>query len=117
MPPAKARQPDPACRAAFLGEMERLLEAGLRSHAFPPWTAVRRINRFQDANAVKDLLDLRVVLFVLPEAILRDRSGYFDPASGLMPDSVEVGNRILGKNRAAQARSEPAKNASSTARR
>lgn len=98
MPPAKAKQPDPSSRTAFLGETERILEAGLRAHGSPPRTSVRRMNRFQYANAVKDLLDLRVELFVLPEAILRDRSGYFDPASGRMPDSVEVGNRILGKS-------------------
>lgn len=97
MPPSKAPQPPPAEREALLADIGLLLKASLQSHAAPPRTPVRRMNRFQYANAVRDLLDLKVELFVLPEAIVRDLSGYFDPASARMPERIEVGNRILGK--------------------
>jgi hypothetical protein len=97
MPPNKATQPPEAIRAAFLQETRRMLDESLRTHAVPPRTPVRRMNRFQYANSVKDLLDLKVEPFVLPEAIVRDLSGYFEPAAGRMPERIEVGNRILGK--------------------
>jgi len=97
MPPEEAKQPPPNARTAFTAHIEQLLDDSLRLDAAPPRTPVRRMNRFQYANAVKDLLDLKVELFALPESILRDLSGYFQPHSGQMPERVEVGNRILGK--------------------
>ena len=46
---------------------------------------IRRMTRFQYANAVKDLLDLKVEVFPLPEKMMRDRS--------------VTSNHILGKCR------------------
>lgn len=97
MPPEKATQPEAALRGQFVTHIGQLLDDSLRLHAIPPRTPVRRMNRFQYANAVKDLFDLKVELFALPESILRDQSGYFQPETGRMPEHVGVGNRILGK--------------------
>ena len=97
MPPEKAKHPEAGMRAKVLSQMSQLLNESLRVHAVPARTPVRRMNRFQYANAVRDLLDLKVELYALPETILRDLSGYFQPQTGKMPERVEVGNRILGK--------------------
>ena len=59
---------------------------------------IRRMTRFQYANAVKDLLELKVEVFPLPEKMMRDRSGYFKPASGKMPAKMMVSSRPLGKS-------------------
>ena len=59
---------------------------------------IRRMTRFQYANAVKDLLELKVEVFPLPEKMMRDRSGYFKPASGKIPAKMMVSSRPLGKS-------------------
>ena len=46
------------------------------------------MNRFQYNNAVKDLFELSGG-FSLPEKMMRSY-GYFDPASGKMPDTVHA---------------------------
>ena len=56
------------------------------------------MNRFQYNNAVVDLLDLQGVVYALPERILRDHDGYFQPQTGKMPTVVKVGCRPLGKS-------------------
>ncbi|MEY5025606.1 MAG: hypothetical protein RLZZ244_1134 [Verrucomicrobiota bacterium] len=98
MPPEEEKQPETAARTAFLKETERLWRVSLESHAQPPRTPVRRMNRFQYHGAVTDLLELKVDVFVLPERILRDQSGYFQPAKHQMPERVQVGNRLMGKS-------------------
>ncbi|MEK0447430.1 MAG: hypothetical protein RLZZ399_2751 [Verrucomicrobiota bacterium] len=98
MPPEKAKHPEAAKRAEFLAQLGGLLEESLRAHAVPARTPVRRMNRFQYSNAVRDLLDLKVELYALPEMIVRDIWGYFAPQTGKMPERVGVGNRILGKS-------------------
>ena len=57
---------------------------------------MRRLNRYEYNNAVRDLLELRGDIYPLPEKVIRS-SQYFDPASGRMPSGVTVGNRTLGK--------------------
>ncbi|QDT68020.1 hypothetical protein MalM25_09320 [Planctomycetes bacterium MalM25] len=96
MPPDDEPQPSAEERAALLEGLRRLLDASLQE-AEHPRTPLRRMNRFQYDNAVRDLLDLKVVVYSLPERIARDH-GYFDPASGRLPEKVGVGNRPLGKS-------------------
>ena len=57
---------------------------------------IRRLNRYEYNNAVRDLLHLRGDIYPLPEKIIKG-SQYFDPATGKMPDAIKVGNRTLGK--------------------
>ncbi|MCP4191381.1 MAG: DUF1592 domain-containing protein [Planctomycetaceae bacterium] len=66
----------------------------------PPSTQVvmRRLNRFEYNNAVRDLFDLKGDIYPLPEKTIRADQPYFLPASGRFPRRVRVGNRTLGKN-------------------
>lgn len=96
MPPDDEPQPSAEEREALLSGLRRLLADSLQQ-AEHPRTPLRRMNRFQYDNAVRDLLDLKVVVYSLPERILRDY-GYFDPSKGELPKKVKVGNRPLGKS-------------------
>jgi len=98
MPPEDEPPLSDSEREALLAGLNASLAESLKTTAAPPRTPVRRMNRFQYANAVEDLLELKVELFALPERVVREYGGYFQPASGKMPDTVRVGNRPLGKS-------------------
>ena len=99
MPPEENQPFDNKERKMIVAELKKLLaesvsgaEEGLVK------SPIRRMTRFQYANAVKDLLELKVEVFPLPEKMMRDRSGYFKPASGKMPAKMMVSSRPLGKS-------------------
>jgi hypothetical protein len=96
MPPDGEPQPSSEERQILLRDFRRLLTESLKQVEYPR-TPIRRMNRFQYNNAVQDLLELKVVVFALPERMLRDY-GYFQPETGRMPEKVMVGNRPLGKS-------------------
>jgi mono/diheme cytochrome c family protein len=98
MPPEKANQPlSEMNRATLIASLETFLRESQSMAAFQP-TPIRRVNRFQYNNAVKDLLDLKRDVFFMPERLMRRRSNYFDPKTGTMPNEVKVQNRPLGKD-------------------
>ena len=97
MPPEKAAPLSDTNRGALIQSFEVAMQESRSMTAFEP-TPIRRLNRFQYNNAVKDLLDLERDLFSMPERMMRRRSGYFDPRSGTMPEEVKVQNRPLGKD-------------------
>ncbi|MBT5915821.1 MAG: DUF1592 domain-containing protein, partial [Opitutae bacterium] len=99
MPPEENQPVDNTERKVIVSELKKLLEESV-SGASGEWVnaPIRRMTRFQYANAVKDLLDLKVEVFPLPERMMRDRSGYFKPASGKMPAKMTVSSRALGKS-------------------
>ncbi|HAA88383.1 MAG: DUF1592 domain-containing protein [Verrucomicrobiales bacterium] len=82
----------------ILKELESILKKSILKNNSFARTPIRRMNRFQYANAVKDLLNLRVEVYPLPERMMRDRSNYFRPESGKMPDKMTVSSRPLGKS-------------------
>ena len=98
MPPEKEPEIDLGVREQLILELRKLLHAGARAEKGYAPTPIRRMNRFQYNNAVVDLLQLKVVVFPLPEKMMRDRSGYFRPESGKMPDKLVVSSRQLGKS-------------------
>ncbi|MHC4993415.1 MAG: DUF1592 domain-containing protein [Planctomycetota bacterium] len=100
MPPEEEPQPTAAERTAWVGELESMLDEALTVAKGAPTerAPMRRMNRFEYNNAVRDLFDLKVNLFSLPEMIVRRYSDYFQPDSSRMPDEVKVGNRPLGKS-------------------
>ena len=51
---------------------------------------VRRLNRFQYNNSVKDLFQLKLEVFPLSEKLMTRHSRYLHAASGEMPEQVEV---------------------------
>ena len=98
MPPEKEPELKPGVREQLVLELRKLLHAGASAEkGFAP-TPIRRMNRFQYNNAVVDLLELKVVVFPLPEKMMRDRSGYFRPETGKMPGQLVVSSRQLGKS-------------------
>ncbi len=98
MPPEDEEALKPDERRRLLDGLKALMERAAADELEPPSTPIRRLNRFQYNNAVQDLFDLRVVVFTLPERMLREHGAWFQPASGRMPDNVRVGSRPLGKS-------------------
>ena len=85
-------------KQSILRGLESILQKSILKNNSFARTPIRRMNRFQYANAVKDLLNLRVEVYPLPERMMRDRSNYFRPETGKMPDKMTVSSRPLGKS-------------------
>ena len=97
MPPEGESELKPIDRKRVVSELRGILNDVVAKGGLIPKTPIRRMNRFQYNNAVKDLFELNVEVFSLPEKMMRSY-GYFDPASGKIPDTVHVGSRPLGKS-------------------
>lgn len=99
MPPEGNQPIDNTERKMIVAELKKLLAESVSGPEEDlVKSPIRRMTRFQYANAVKDLLELKVEVFPLPEKMMRDRSGYFKPASGKMPAKMMVSSRPLGKS-------------------
>ena len=99
MPPEDEKQIPLELRDSALSHLQALLNESVGKDPAFATTRIRRMNRFQYANAVEDLLKLKVSVFPLPEKMMRDRSGYFNRAiKDGMPDSLTVSSRPLGKS-------------------
>ncbi len=98
MPPEGEPQLDQALRNATVAGLKRILSQAVDAQATRVRTPIRRMNRFQYNNAVKDLLELRVEVYPLPERLMRDLDGYFQPHTGKMPLKVKVASRPLSKD-------------------
>ena len=98
MPPEDYPSPSEQEARTFTQSLERSLSIAINQSQRPTRPTVRRMNRFQYNNAVMDLFELNCIVFTLPEKIMREHGRYFDPASGVMPEVITVGNRPLGKS-------------------
>ena len=98
MPPEENKQPTPEVRAKMVATFDAVVDEYLSKHRIAAPIVMRRLNRYEYNNAVRDLLKLRGDIYPLPEKTIRSGQTYFDPASGRFPNSVLVGNRTLGKN-------------------
>ncbi len=96
MPPEDEPQPEQLERAKLAAFFERVVDEYVSANTMLEPVVMRRLNRYEYNNAVRDLLQLRGDIYPLPEKVIR-ASRYFDPAAGRMPDAVTVGNRTLGK--------------------
>tara|TARA_B100000212_G_scaffold262627_1_gene202373 strand:- start:9074 stop:9409 length:336 start_codon:yes stop_codon:yes gene_type:complete len=63
-----------------------------------PKTPIRHVSRFKYKKAVQDLFELNVVVFTLPERLLREYGDYFKPQTGIMPSSIQAASRPMGKS-------------------
>jgi hypothetical protein len=97
MPPEKEPPLAAGTRKGLVAELKELLRQAVGSQKSVVRTPIRRMNRFQYNNAVKDLFQLKVEVFPLPEKMMRDY-GYFKPETGKMEPKVRVGSRPLGKS-------------------
>ncbi|MFG0267221.1 MAG: DUF1592 domain-containing protein [Rhodopirellula sp. JB055] len=104
MPPEDEPALPTEMRQELLAELQARLRAAVAVSNQAPHTPIRRMNRFQYNNAVVDLFDLKCIVFTLPERMLREHRGYFQPASGKMPDEVYAGSRPLGKSQMIESR-------------
>lgn len=98
MPPGDAKPLQPTVRLQMVQALKKILRASVSEAKIFPRTPIRRLNRFQYNNAVQDLFELKVLVFPLPERLMREYEDYFQPASGALPAQVMVGNRALGKS-------------------
>ena len=98
MPPEEEPEIDDKTRADILEGLKKTLAEAIKSSQPSSRTPIRRMNRFQYANAVKDLLKLKVEVYPLPERMMRDRSNYFKPETGKIPSKITVSSRPLGKS-------------------
>lgn len=98
MPPEEEPEIDEKTRADILEGLKKTLAEAIKSSQLSSQTPIRRMNRFQYANAVKDLLKLKVEVYPLPERMMRDRSNYFKPETGKIPSKITVSSRPLGKS-------------------
>ena len=96
MPPEDEPQPEQLERAKLAAFFEGVVDEYVSANTTLEPVVMRRLNRYEYNNAVRDLLQLRGDIYPLPEKVIR-ASRYFDPAAGRMPDAVTVGNRTLGK--------------------
>jgi hypothetical protein len=60
MPPAGAPRPDAAAIGNFAASLEKALDEASAAHPNPGRPALHRLNRFEYANSVRDLLDIEV---------------------------------------------------------
>lgn len=97
MPPADEPQPTDNSRGRMLATLDAALHDYLREHHSNAPVVMRRLNRYEYNNAVRDLLQLRGDVYPLPEKTIRADGRYFNPASGRLPHAVLVSNRTLGK--------------------
>ncbi len=98
MPPEDEEPLGADQRQRLLAGLKAILKESAATALKPPATPIRRMNRFHYNNAVQDLFDLKVVVFTLPERMLREHGTWFQPGTGKMPDHVKVGSRPLGKS-------------------
>lgn len=71
---------------AFLGTMLREATAGVMPQRLP----IRRLNRFEYSNSVRDLFKLDRDVFRLPEKLMTRYGDYVSRGAGRMPDRVDV---------------------------
>ena len=96
MPPEEENQPSANQRKVMLIELENAFKNAM-AHSTPAAPlSLRRMNRFEYGNAVRDLFDLKSWVYSVNDRIIRDHNNYFRPETGKMPKVARVGNRIMG---------------------
>lgn len=93
MPPHSKPQPDPSMRAAFVRWLEDSRAAYAAANPDPGEATLRRLNRFEYANAVRDLLALDVDF---SRELPQDNSGYgFDNMADVLTVSPTLMERYV----------------------
>ena len=96
MPPEEKKQPSDKQRKFMVLELDKAFKNAV-AHGQPVIPLrLRRMNRFEYGNAIRDLFDLKSWVYSINDRIIRNHNDYFRPESGQMPKVVKVGNRIMG---------------------
>ncbi len=94
MPPDDEPELDAKLRTKLLVELRKMLrEATLGITA--KRNQIRRLNRFQYNNCVKDLFQLKIDVFALPEKLMTRHGNYLNVGSNKMPERVHVESLAL----------------------
>ena len=96
MPPEEKKQPSDSQREFMLLELNKAFKNAVAHGQSVIPLRLRRMNRFEYGNAVRDLFDLESWVYSINDRIIRNHNNYFRPESGQMPKVVRVGNRIMG---------------------
>jgi hypothetical protein len=96
MPPEEEEQPSGAQREIMLLELGKAFKNATANRQPVTPLRLRRMNRFEYGNVVRDLFDLESWVYSINDRIIRDHNNYFRPETGKMPDVARVGNRIMG---------------------
>lgn len=94
MPPEDEPALDENTRNHLLATLKTMLRdatSGSASASSP----IRRLNRFQYNNSVRDLFQLKLDVFELPEKLMTRQDNYLNLASRKMPDQVRVASLSL----------------------
>ncbi|MFM9965665.1 MAG: DUF1588 domain-containing protein [Planctomycetaceae bacterium] len=94
MPPEGEPPLDEKTRTRLLATLKTMLRdatAGNERSRSP----IRRLNRFQYNNSVRDLFQLKLDVFELPEKLMTRQDDYLRPANRRMPDKVRVASLSL----------------------
>lgn len=94
MPPESEVQPSEQDRDTSIRALNAILKATVGTQPVVP-RPVRRLNRFQYNNAVRDLLQLKRNIFALPEKLMTRRSEYLGNGVKQMPDKVHAVSQTL----------------------
>ena len=94
MPPEDQPQLSAHQRTKLLSTLRTLLRQSA-TQAQQVRIPIRRLNRFQYNNAVRDLFDLNRDVFSLPEKLMTRHSNYLQSTKTQMPDKVTVASHAL----------------------
>lgn len=93
MPPHSKPQPDPAMRAAFMQWLDSSRASYAAANPDPGHATIRRLNRYEYANAIRDLLSLDVDF---SRELPQDNSGYgFDNIADVLTVSPTLMERYV----------------------
>ena len=101
MPPEDEKQLTDQEHQMMLTLFDSYLKTYIKESGSLKSIVMRRMNRYEYNNAVRDLLQLKGDVYPLPEKVIRS-SSYFNPSSGKFPNSIRLSNRALGKNQIEQ---------------
>ena len=96
MPPEEEEQPSGSQRELMVLELEKVFKNSMAHRQAVVPVRLRRMNRFEYGNVVRDLFDLESWVYSINDRIIRNHNNYFRPETGKMPDVARVGNRIMG---------------------
>ncbi len=94
MPPEGEPPLDEKTRTRLLATLKTMLRDATTGKERAP-SQIRRLNRFQYNNSVRDLFQLKLDVFELPEKLMTRHDSYLHPAAKKMPDKVRVASLSL----------------------
>lgn len=89
MPPEGEPQLDEKDRTRLLATLKAMLREATTGKDRTP-SQIRRLNRFQYNNSVKDLFRLKLDVFELPEKLMTRQDNYLQRKLDVMPETVRV---------------------------